>query len=95
VLLASCFEGNREVDEAEISEFGTYVNALDTSQMRTCLEHILWADSSRWESDKTVKQYYAEHQHDELPTVWSSRMGVSSDADSLLSFCVVNCLLTV
>lgn len=86
VLLASCFEGNREVDEAEISEFGTYVNALDTSQMRTCLEHILWADSSRWESDKTVKQYYAEHQHDELPTVWSSRMGVSSDADSLLSF---------
>lgn len=86
VLLASCIEGNRGVSEAELSEFGTYVNALDTSQMRECLEHILYADSSKWESDKTVKEYYANRRHDEIPAVWYSRMGVSSDADSLLSF---------
>ena len=54
--------------------------------MRECLEHILYADSSKWESDKTVKEYYANRRHDEIPAVWYSRMGVSSDADSLLSF---------
>ena len=86
VLLASCIEGNREVSEAEQSAFGTFVNALDTSQMRECLEHILWADSSRLESDKTVKQWYLDHQHAEVAALWHSRMGVSSDADSLLSF---------
>lgn len=86
MLLASCIEGNRGLSEAERSEFGAYVDALDTAQMRQCLAHILYADTSKWESDRTVKQYYADRQHDEFPAVWYSRLGVSSDADSLLSF---------
>lgn len=52
LLLVSCFEGNRELREADISAFGTYVDSLDTSQQG----------------------------------VWFDRMGVSSDADSLLSY---------
>ena len=86
MLLASCIEGNREVSEAECSEFGTYVNALDTAQMRACLAHLLYADSSKWESDKAVRQYYTARQHDDFPAVWVSRLGVSSDADSLLAY---------
>ena len=52
VFLVSCFEGNRELSEAERSAFGNYVNELDSS----------------------------------LTGSWFTRMGVSSDADSLLSY---------
>lgn len=51
-FLVSCFEGNRELTEAERSAFGTYVNELDSS----------------------------------LTGTWFTRMGVSSDADSLLNY---------
>ena len=51
MFLASCFEGNRELSEAERSEFRSYVNSLDTA----------------------------------VTGQWFTRMGVSHDADSLLS----------
>ena len=52
LLMVSCFEGNRELSEAEQSAFGTYVDSLDV----------------------------------DLKGQWFDRMGVSQDADSLLSF---------
>ena len=52
VLLASCFEGNRELTEADLSAFGTFVDSLDTS----------------------------------VEGKWFTRMGMSSDADSLLAY---------
>jgi len=50
--MVSCFEGNRELSEAEQSAFSTYVDSLDV----------------------------------DLKGQWFDRMGVSQDADSLLSF---------
>ena len=82
VLLASCVNGNREYDEADHSAFGTFVHALDTTEQWQYLTHILDADSSKWEADKVVHQYYAERTHDPL---WYAREGVTDQADSLLS----------
>ena len=86
VLLASCIEGNRELSESELSTFGEYVNALDTSQMEKHLTHILRSDTSHWAADKAVRQLYAgKHIGNDEP-LWFSRMGVSSRADSLVSW---------
>ena len=52
LLMVSCFEGTRELSEAEQSAFGNYVDSLDV----------------------------------DLKGQWFDRMGVSQDADSLLSF---------
>ena len=52
LLMVSCFEGNRELSEAEQSAFSIYVDSLDV----------------------------------DLKGQWFDRMGVSQDADSLLSF---------
>ncbi|MBR0180842.1 MAG: L,D-transpeptidase family protein [Prevotella sp.] len=52
LLMVSCFEGNRELSEAEKSAFSNYVDSLDV----------------------------------DLKGLWFDRMGVSQDADSLLSF---------
>ena len=82
MLLASCVNGNREYDEADHSAFGTFVHALDTTEQWQYLTHILDADSSKWEADKVVHQYYAERTHDPL---WYAREGVTDQADSLLS----------
>ena len=84
VLLASCVNGNgnREYDEADYSAFGTFVHALDTTEQWQYLTHILDADSSKYEADKAVHQYYAERAHEPL---WYAREGVSDQADSLLA----------
>ena len=82
MLLASCVNGNREYDEADYSAFGTFVHALDTTEQRQYLTHLLDADSSRWEADKTVRKYYAERTHEPL---WYTREGVTNQADSLLT----------
>lgn len=84
-LLASCVEGNRGVDDAERSAFGTYVNALDTSSMEKNLKHILLSDTSHWKADRMVRQRYADiRSFDSIP-LWFSRLGVSWMADSLLA----------
>jgi len=82
VLLASCVNGNCGYDEAEYSAFGTFVYALDTTEQVKCLTHILDADTSKWEADKAVRQYYAERTHEPL---WYAQSGVTDQADSLLA----------
>ena len=82
MLLASCVNGNREYDEADYSAFGTFVHALDTAEQRAYLTHLLDADTSKWEADKAVRQYYAEGTHEPF---WFTRDGVTDQADSLLT----------
>ena len=86
VLLASCVNGNREYDEAEHSAFGEYVYALDTLQMEQCLTHLLNADTLRWAADDPIHSRYASIGKYENAPLWFSRLGVSSQADTLLSF---------
>lgn len=86
VLLASCIEGNRELSEVERSAFGEYVNALDTSQIEKHLVHILRSDTSHWAADKAVSQLYAGKHIGIDEPLWFSKMGVSSRADSLVSW---------
>ena len=84
VLLASCVNGNgnREYDEADHSAFGTFVHALDTTEQWQYLTHLLDADTTKWEADKAVQQYYAERTHEPL---WYALAGVTDQADSLLA----------
>mgnify|MGYP002624232790 CR=1 FL=1 len=72
--------------EDALSTFGTYVYALDTLQMTQNMEQVLKADTSRWAADKIVKKYYQEKEQFEDAPLWFSRMGVTSDADSLLAY---------
>lgn len=82
MLLASCVNGNREYDEAEHSAFGTFVHALDTTEQGKYLTHLLDADTSKWEADQIVRQYYADDTHEPL---WYARDGVTDQADVLLA----------
>ena len=82
VLLVSCVDGNHGYDEAESSAFGLFVHALDTTEQVKYLTHLLNADTSMWEADKSVHEYYAETAHEPL---WYSRVGVTSQADTLLA----------
>ena len=86
VLLASCVNGNREYNEADHSAFGEYVNALDTLQMEKCLTHLLDADTLKWAADEAIRSRYAAIGKYEDAPLWFSRVGVSSQADTLLSF---------
>ena len=86
VLTISCAGGGHTPTEAELSAFGTYVNALDTPQMKQHMQKILSGDTSRWAVDKAVKARYAAIDRYEESPLWFSRMGVSPEADSLLSF---------
>ena len=85
MLLASCVNGNREYNEADHSAFGEYVYALDTLQMEQCLTHLLNADTLRWAADDPIHSRYASVDGFEQAPLWFSRLGVSSQADSLLS----------
>ena len=86
VLLASCVNGNREYNEVDHSAFGEYVNALDTLQMEKCLTHLLDADTLKWAADEAIRSRYAAIGKYEDAPLWFSRVGVSSQADTLLSF---------
>ena len=81
MLLASCVNGNRGYDGDDYSAFGTFVNALDTTEQWECLTHLLNADTSKWEVDKVVRHYFADRSHEPL---WYARVGVTAQADSLL-----------
>ena len=85
MLLASCVNGNREYNEADHSAFGEYIYALDTLQMEQCLTHLLNADTLRCAADNPVHSRYASIGKYEQAPLWFSRLGVSSQADSLLS----------
>ena len=85
-LLVSCDTGNRVPSEADLSTFGTYVNALDTVQLEQSLKHILSKDTSRWSFDQALKKRYTALTKFEDTPIWYSRMGVIGEADSLLSY---------
>ena len=85
-LLVSCDTGNRVPSEADLSTFGTYVNALDTVQLEQSLKHILSKDTSRWSFDQALKKRYTDLAKFEDTPIWYSRMGVSGEADSLLGY---------
>lgn len=72
--------------EDELSAFGKYVYALDTARLEQSLKHILSADTSQWLFDQALKKRYADISRFEDSPLWYSRMGVVSEADSLLSF---------
>ena len=90
MLLASCVNGNREYDEADSSAFGTFVHALDTTEQGKYLTHFLDADTSKWEADKKVREYY-QTAVEQLQTqrtfepLWYDRAGVKDQADMLLA----------
>ncbi len=86
VLMISCAEGRHSPTEADLSAFGTYVNALDTPQLKQNMQKLLAGDTARWKADKAVKARYAAIDRYESSPIWFSRLGVSADADSLLAF---------
>ena len=55
VLMISCAEGRHSPTEADLSAFGTYVNALDTPQLKQNMQKLLAGDTARWKADKAVK----------------------------------------
>ena len=84
-FLVSCTEGSHNPSETDLSAFGKYVLALDTPQLERHYARILKADSSLWEGDAAIRRRYADVAHVEDSPLWFSRMGVSSQADSLLA----------
>ena len=89
MLLASCVNGNREYDEADSSAFGSFVHALDTTEQGKYLTHLLDADTSKWEADKKVREYYqavvAQLQTQRVfEPLWYNRAGVTDQVDVLL-----------
>ena len=85
-FLCGCQRGSGVEDEAAISAFGAYVHQLDTPQMARAMALLLREDTSGWKADKTVRQHYADTAHFAEAPLWFSRLGVSADADSLLSY---------
>ena len=85
-FLCGCQRGSGVEDEAAISAFGAYVHQLDTPQMARAMALLLREDTSGWKADKTVRQHYADTARYAEAPLWFSRLGVSADADSLLSY---------
>ena len=65
-----------------LSAFAQYEEKIDTAQCHAFLMQEIDSDTSKWVADKTVREYYREHGE----PVWYTRMGLSADADSLLSY---------
>ena len=86
LLASACKGGRQDVSEDELSAFGTYVYQLDTARLTSVMNRVVKDDTSRWAADGTVRQRYAGISRFEDTPLWFSRMGVSSDADSLLAF---------
>ncbi len=83
VLIASCIGSGHKPTEDELSAFGKHVYELDTMKMEEAMRQILKADTSHYDIDKALRAHYASSEA--LSPVWFTRMGVSPDADSLLS----------
>ena len=77
-----CINNGQSLAEGALSAFGQYEEAIDTTQCAANLQQELSSDTSKWLADITVKDYYRQHHE----PIWYTNMGVSSDADSLLSY---------
>ena len=86
ILISACMGGGRVQQEDELSAFGTYVYQLDTAKLVTNFTHAAKNDTSRWAVDQDVRSRYAACSAIDGIPLWFSRMGVSTDADSLLTF---------
>ena len=84
LCLSSCGEGWRGPSEADLSEFGSFVYAIDTLQMERALTDILSTDTSHFGADKAVRQRYSDVERFELAPLWFTRMGVAEEAYELL-----------
>lgn len=82
LTLGSCDHGP---SEADLSEFGRYVYALDTAAMEDCLRQTLAADTSHWLAESKVRHRYAEASCFTDVPLWFTRMGLCAAADSLLA----------
>lgn len=85
LVLGSCRDARHRPTEAELSQFGTYVYALDTLQMESSLRAVINADTSTWKANVTVRHRYASAARYEDTPLWFSRQGLSADADTLLA----------
>ena len=86
LMLLSCLQNGPS--EAELSDFGRYVYALDTLQLEQTTKQLLATDTTSYGSVSTlsssssaVRNRYAEAPAEAL---WFTRLGLSSDADSML-----------
>ena len=77
--------GEQGPSEADLSEFGRFIYALDTARMERCLRQTLAADTSHWLAESKVRHRYADESRFADIPLWFTRMGVSADADSLLA----------
>ena len=85
LCLSSCGEGWRGSSEADLSEFGTFVYAIDTLQMERALTDILSKDTSHFAADKAVRQRYTDVESFGLAPLWFTRKGLAPEADELLA----------
>lgn len=86
ILISACNGGGQAQQEDALSAFGTYVYQLDTAKLVSNFTLSAKNDTSRWAIDQDVRSRYAACNAINGVPLWFSRMGVSEDADSLLSF---------
>lgn len=87
VCFASCTDGVRAVVEAELSDFGAFVEQLDTSALRQAFSEVVKKDAGRtFASDDMVRQHYADTATMEGVPLWFTRMGVAKEADEMLDY---------
>ena len=82
--MLSCIDSWRGPTEADLSDFGTYVYALDTMQLEEQMAQILKADTSHLGADKAVRAHYKSAERLIDTPLWFTRMGVAPEADELL-----------
>ncbi|MBQ7539942.1 MAG: L,D-transpeptidase family protein [Bacteroidaceae bacterium] len=85
-LLASCFFDKGSESEEEMSAFGVFVDSLNAERQKSCLQTLLKSDTSKYKGDKVLWSHYNTEGSMDTMLLWSDRMGVSSDADSVLSY---------
>lgn len=86
ILFSSCVGNPRAQEEAELSAFGSYVYRLDTLKMLENTKELIASDTSRWKADRVVAENYKKLDMKQSSPLWFNRMGVSEQADSLVSF---------
>ena len=85
-LLPACKETGKGLAESERSAFKTYVDSLDEARLQQQYNRLLANDTSRWKLDQAIRQHYANDSELKEKPFWFTRMGVSVDADSMLSY---------
>lgn len=81
LALSACSGSLRPSSEPDQSAFGVYADSLDTLQLHRQLQFLISTDTSRHKACQAVADRYAQ----DPSLIWSSPMGVSPDADSLLA----------